>query len=75
MFLWTDLVFGVLQVEHEAPVLVLVLAVRAQAEVEHLFLNVDSQFSHLVLRHIQIITVTHPGGTMRYNSHLELKNK
>ena len=58
--LWTDLVFGVFQIEHEGPILVLVLAVSVKAQVEHLLFNGNSQFPHLALRHIQIITVTHP---------------
>ena len=62
MFVWTHFVFRVLEVEHEGPVLVLVLAVSAKAEVKHLLLNGNCQPSHLTLSHFQIITVAHSGG-------------
>lgn len=58
----THFVFGIFQVEHEGPVFVLVLAVSAEAEVEHFFFNGNCQPSHFTLSHFQVVTVAHPGG-------------
>jgi len=55
-------VLGVLQVEHEGPVLVLVAAVGVKTEVEHFLLDGDGQPRHLVLSLLQIVAVVHPGG-------------
>lgn len=59
--LLTHFVFRILEVEHEGPVLVLILAVGAKAEVEHFLLNGNCQPSHLTLAHFKIIAVAHPG--------------
>ena len=56
----THLVFGVLQVEHEGAVLVLVLAVRVHAQVKHLFLDGHRHPANLALSHLQVVAVTHP---------------
>lgn len=58
----THFVFRIFQVEHQGPVFVLVLAVGAEAEVEHLLFNGECKSCHLALSHIQIVAVTHPGG-------------
>lgn len=55
-----NLVFRVLEVEHEGSVFVLVFAVSVHVQIEHFFLNADSQLAHLTLRHGEIITVAHP---------------
>lgn len=53
----THLVFGVLEVEHDAAVFALVAVVRDLEEVKHLLLNVEGNFAYFTFRHDQVVTV------------------
>ena len=60
MILFTDLVFGIFQVEHYGSVFIHVLAVRVAEDVKHLHFNACDQLANVALGHIQLSTAGHP---------------
>lgn len=55
-----SLVFGVLEVEHEAAVFTLVAIVRDVEQTEHFLLDSEGYLPDVILRHDQVIAVADP---------------
>lgn len=55
-----SLVFGVLEVEHEAAVFTLVAIVRDVEQAKHLLLDPEGYLPDVILRHDQVIAVADP---------------
>lgn len=65
-----NLIFWVLEIEHDATVFTLVSVVRHMKQIEHLLLNIESYFPYFTLCHDQIIAVVDSVKNNRISMHL-----